>query len=186
MTAPSKVKEYVRIAIEDSGQFPEVNDYITHEADADGQDGNVRLPLVEIQQTGFEREDLANTTEIGPVTDDDGNEVAIAYESLYSLDLQVNLWVADGSKHDVDKLGDRLRKVLFAYDIRGPDQNFVDEGNRPIETIYQFELGDSNREDDTAQTPTVRLWQQNISVSACERYTDVPDEDYIKTVSENV
>lgn len=186
MTAPSKVKDYVKLAIENSGALPEVKDYVTHEADPDGTDGALRLPLVEIQQTGFTREDLTNTTKIGAQTDDNGNEVAYAYESLYTVDLQINLWVADGSNYDVGELGDRLRKVLFAYDIRGPDRDFVDEQGRPIETIYQFNLGESNREDDTAQTPTVRVWQQSASVSACERYSEVPEEDYIETVSESV
>lgn len=183
MTAPSKIKDYVKLAIQNSGELSEVNDYVTHEADPDGQEGALRLPLVEIQQVGFSRDDLTNTTKIGQLTDDNGNEVAYAYESLYSVDLQINLWVADGSNHDVGELGDRLRQVLFAHDIRGPARNFVDEEGRPIDTIYQFELLESNREDDTQQTPTVRVWQQNASVSACERYTEVPDKDAIGTVT---
>jgi hypothetical protein len=186
MTAPSKIRDYVKLAVEQSGEMPEVNSYVTHEADPNSTDGNLRLPLVEIQQIDFSRNDLANTTKLGQITDDNGNEVGYAYETLYEVTLQISLWVADGSDHDVDVLGDRLRKVLFAYDIRGPDQDFVDEEGRPIETIYEVNLLSSSREDDTTQTPTARLWQQNIEIAAGERYTDVPDVDYIEAVSESV
>ncbi len=176
MTAPSKIKEYIKLAIEQSGDMNEIKDYVTHEADSDGIDGAVQVPLVEIEQVGFQREDLANTTKAGLITDDDGNEVGHVYESLYTVDLNINVWVADGSNYDVGELGDKLRKVLFAYDIRGPDNSFVDEDNRPVDTIYQFKLGESNTEADTAQTPTIRYWQQSASVSAAEHHTDVPEE----------
>lgn len=180
MVAPSELRDYLQLTLENSGQFDEIESYITHEADPDGKDGNLYLPLIEIRQIDFDREDLSNSTSLGPIYDDNGEQVGEAYQSLYSATLQIAIWVASGSDHDVDELGDRLRMVLFNYDTRGPAKPITDDSGREIDSIYNFKLLSSSREDDLSRTPSVRMWQQNVSISAAEEYIDMAREATIK------
>lgn len=171
----------VRKAIEHSDKMPHETEYLLHEADQEGADADVSLPLVEMQPITSEWVNIHNDDKVGNVRDDDGNVIAEVYHSEYELGIQIDIWTAEGSEHDPDQLGASLREALYPHTSHGPSEPFIGDRGQDLDSIWYFALGDGERADDLVQTPSLRRWSQEVMLWGYEEFRS--DVDYIITVN---
>jgi len=181
MVAPRTTMETIATAVAKSGKLPSEMSLLLQEADAASDDADVDLPLLEVTPVEVDHVVVNNTDLVGYVTDDDGNRTGRIYYSEYEMTVQLDIWTTKNDGYDPDDLGARLRRALYPYSSYGPQQEFVDDDNNPIDQITYFRLGSGERTDDLIQTPTVRRWSQEVEVWGCEEFRT--DEDYIASVS---
>lgn len=181
MTSPRDAMETVAKTVARSGNLPSEMSLLLQEADAANDDADVDLPLLEIRPVEVEHVVVNNTDLVGFVTDDSGNRTGRIYLSEYEMTIQLDIWTTKNDGYDPDDLGEKLREALYPHSSYGPQQQFVDEDNNPIDQITYFRLDTGERVDDLIQTPTVRRWSQEVELWGCEEFRT--DEDYIATVS---
>jgi hypothetical protein len=147
-------------------------DTITQEADGGGSDAVKTLPLLLVVFDSSEKENYRNTELVGYKTNSDGERVAKIYEREWVAEARIELWTADrADNHDgIDTLSDALVSILYGYETRTSNDDFLDENGDPIEGLWHFSLGEGLRNDDTSQTPTVRRWEQIAEVYGAQRY----------------
>jgi len=168
--------EVIAGSLQRHADFPSDVSYLLHEADPDGEDANVSLPVVEIQTRNVSDDTPSNTEFHSYITDDSGNERAKAYEKKWDLELDMRVWTAARSDNDVDKIGKRLREILYTYDSHGPANEFTNGDGEAIESIFYFKLADGERDDSLIETPSVRTWRQIARVRGAEYLTTTADE----------
>lgn len=166
--------------------MPDELSYITHEADTDGEDSVVSVPVIELQDIETERDDPSNSNFVTYLTNDQDQRVAELYETKWEMELRMDIWTAARSSFDVDELGKTLRKILYTYDSRGPDQQFVDDDGTVENGIYDFSLRDGGREDSLTETPSVRRWRQFARVRGAEQLHLTLDGPPIEQTEETV
>lgn len=180
MTSPREAMEAVARAIANSRELPADMSVLLQEADAESDDSDVDLPLLEIQPVDVDNVIVSNTDLVGYLTDDNGNRTGRIFYSDYEMTIELNIWTIADDGYDPDDLGERLRSALYPYSSYGPQQKFPDEQGNGIDQITYFRLGTGERTDDLIQTPTVRRWSQEVELWGCEEFrTDV---DYITSV----
>jgi len=175
MAYPQEIVEAIGHTLDNAPELPDDVSYLTQEPDVTGSDSNIKLPVCSIQQIGTINLRDFNTDLAGVITDSNGNNVGRIYESRYRLDVQIDLWVAQGSKHNPDELGAELRQVLYNYDDSGPGGTLRDENGQDMADVWRFHLGDGERRDDLTMTPTLRRWRQEASMWSHERFDTTED-----------
>lgn len=162
-------------------------DTITQEADGSGQDAAKTLPLISVTFSSAEESNYKNTDLVGYKLDADDNRIAEIYEREWEAEATIQLWTADGSDNisGVDQIADTLLSVLYGYDSSASNDDFVDENDNPVKGIWNFSLTGGVREDDLAQTPTVRRWEQTAEVYGFERYV-TPEDVSVTSVDQTV
>jgi hypothetical protein len=169
---PQEVIEAVVDAVKSSGRLPDRTNYVGYEPNIDTE--SIKLPLLEVVTVTSARIAEHNTDEVGTITDDEGNEVGRVFDALYQLTIEVNVWTAQGSKHDPNVLGDSVYTALYDYDSAGPSKELADD-------VWRVRLGDGGPDEDFTTSPTLRRWSQEVDIWAYETFTT--DEDYIVDVS---
>lgn len=180
MARPDELVSAVLRALDNSSRLPDDLSYLDEEPDTTGSDANVKLPVCSIQTIGGIRLDPFNTDQVDVLTDKDGNAVGRIYHSEYRLDLQLDVWVAEGSSHDADTLGNKVRSVLYNYDSAGPSGFLKDNQGQNITDVWRFRVGDGERRDDLTMTPSLRRWRQELALWSYEEFSTT--EDYIAAV----
>lgn len=180
MVAPADSMKTVARAIANSGNLPSDMSLLLHEADADNQDADVDIPLLEIELVDSERVHPNNTDLVGWKVDDDDNRIGRIYHSEYELTLEIDVWTAANDDYDANEMGKAVRNALYPYSSYGPQQSFTDENGQPIDEIFRFVISDGTRSDDLIQTPTVRRWRQEVELWAYEEFETT--EDYIVNI----
>lgn len=180
MVAPADAIDAVAKAVADSGNLPAETSVLLQEADAESDDSDIDLPLLEMQLMEAVNVTISNTDLVGFETDSNGNEIGRVYFSEYEMLVEVNLWTIADDGYDPNNLGESLREALYQYSSYGPGKDLVDDNGDPIETITYFRLGDGGRPDDLANTPTARKWSQEVELWACEEFRT--QNDYITAV----
>lgn len=168
---PRDVIEALVAAIKDSGRLPDKTNYVGYEPNIDTE--AIKLPLLEVSTVTEARISEHNSDRQGVIEDDNGNAVGRVYHALYQLTVEVNVWTAQGSKYDPDRLGDGVFSALYQYDSSGPSVSLDDE-------IWRLRVGDGETDDDFTTSPTLRRWSQEVDIWAEEAFTT--DEDYIVNV----
>lgn len=177
MATPTEILELVRDALKASGNLPSSTTYIVQEHDGDGVEGNVRLPVVQVTPVTNVSLNEFNTDLAGYVTDDAGNQVGRIYHAEYQMTVQIDVITVDGrtsEDEDIRNLSTALRDALYSYDSAGPSRQLA-------ESIWKFTLADGERVDDTATTPTMRRWRQDVDLWTHEEFDTT--EDYISAVN---
>jgi len=170
--------------LERSSDFPDEMSFIMREPDPEGQDSAVSVPVAVLQDTDTTRDDPSNENLIDYVTNDYGERVGRVYETKWEMSLQIDIWTAAGSEYSADKLGQKLYKVLYDYDTRGPDKTFVDEDGEERELLYDFSLEDGSRNDSLDQTPSVRRWRQEARVRGAEHWRTTSTTPPVRNVTQ--
>lgn len=171
MARPKDLIAIVVDALRDSGNLPSSMNYVGYEPNIDTD--AIKLPLLEVDVVSEARIDSSNTDVQGYIEDDAGNRVGRVFHALYNLTLEVNVWTAQGSKHDPKDLGDTVYATLYKYDDAGPGDDLSDD-------VWRVRLGDGETDDDFTTSPTLRRWSQQLDLWAFEEFTT--DEDYITGV----
>lgn len=183
MVSQPEARDAIVRAVTNDSRMPDELDTITQEADGSGRDAQKTLPLLLVVFDSTSKPQNHNSEFVGYEKDFDGNNIARIYERQWEAEARIELWTADGSEYNIDTLSDKLVSILYGYEARATDDQFVDEDGNPIEGLWNFELTGGGRDDDLVQTPTVRKWTQNADVYGSELYTG-PTGEPIKTVDD--
>ena len=189
MVRPKELVEAVLYTLQQSDRLPEAVNFVGYEPDIDSE--SIKLPLIEVSMaTQLEVSDM-NTDFVGFREDDEGREIGRIYESLYTQELNIAVWTAQGSRYSPRDLGDIVRDELYAHSTSGPDQPLVHpEDDRPVDEVWRFWITEGAHTDDLGTSPTLRRWQEIIQISASEQYVtnaDAPpagDVNFGNTVTE--
>jgi len=182
MAKPQELLHSIYLSIEESvgSDLPQELDTVFHTADQRGSDSDKNLPLLEFNILSTDRIANSNTDFVGFVKDDEGNEVGRIYDMLYSMQIQIELWTAQGSEYDPNYLGSAIRESLYPHDSKAYGKPFVDTQGNPLSSVWKFKLLTGGRNDDIMTTPTARKWEQNVRIWSYERFDTT--EDYITNV----
>jgi hypothetical protein len=186
MVTSREAIEIIARTLDEHPEMPDEMSYLTHEADTDGSDAAVTVPVVEMQDIESGRDDPSNSNFIGYLTNDNDEDVAEVYETKWEMELRMDIWTAARSSHDVDELGKTMRKILYTYDSRGPDKQFTDETGVVEEGIYDFSLQEHLRDDSLTETPSVRRWRQFARVRGAERLHLPLDAAVVEQTNESI
>lgn len=182
MVRPDTVLKSVKTAIKESGRLPDSTSYSTFEIDADGGQADVRPPVVEITIIDTVRSRPHNTDFVGTITDDSGNDIGRVYRALFEMNIQIDVWTAEGDKYNAHEIGQEVRRALYFHDeyVTADPLPDPDDPSQAVGGIDYFTVGDGSVENDLSMTPALRRWRQTAEVWFSEQVST--DETYITTV----
>lgn len=172
MVTKPEARELIARAVLQDSRMPSGLDVILQEPDAEGSDATKTLPLLLVELDDVSRQSVTNSDFVGYKEDSDGNEIARIFESEWEATARIELWNAEGSEYNIDRLGEKVHEVLYSYDSRGTDEFFTDSDGNRVKSLWNFSLGDGSRDDDLTQTPTVRRWRQLADVYGARYYVE--------------
>jgi len=173
MVRPQELIEAVLYTLQTSADLPDSANYVGYTPDINSE--SIKLPLIEVSPGPQTHLSEMNTDFVGFKTDDSGREVGRIYESLYTLQLNVAVWTAHGSRFSPRDIADAVRDELYAHATAGPDLPLKNPDGSPVDEVWRFALQEGEQTDDLTTSPTLRRWQQTVVVSASEQY--VTDEE---------
>jgi len=174
MASPHDILVLIRDELEGDSNIPDSVSYILREVDGDGIDGNITLPVIQIQAVTATNFDIFNTDVSGTKQDGSGNDIGRFFRSEYQLRVQIDVVTVDrrsDSNEHIDYLADTVRRSLYRFDSAGL-------ANELDTDVWRFILDTGSRTDDMTTTPTMRRWQQDVLVWTYETYETT--EEYIK------
>jgi hypothetical protein len=166
---PQEALESVVRAIDQSQAF-DPNDIITDEFDPEGRNNRLQTPFVVVLPVGTTRDTNMNTDLVGFVTDQTGERTSEVYESVFEMDIQIDIYLAAGDDRQVTTLGGALRRALFTHDSAGIDESFPDDGSGVVGDIRDFDVGTGQRADDLSG-PGIRRWRHESAMRFVSRVT---------------
>lgn len=175
---PDEAVRAVRLSVERSGEMPDSTNYIEH---TPGDSDNTKLPVITIDPINHARITDFNTDQVGFVTDAVGNRVGRVFNAEYRLDLQLDVWTAEGSTHNAREIGNSLYRVLYQHSSKGPNQPLKGEDGNPIDAVWKLRVGDGQPADDLSGSPALRRWRQDLSLWAFHKFDTTMD--YMSGVS---
>jgi len=183
MVRPKELIEGVLWTLQQHPDIPDSASYVGYTPDINSE--SIKLPVVEVSMGPQVRLREENTDFVGFKTDDNGNQIGRIFEALYTLELNVAVWTAQGSKYSPRDISDSVRDALYSHDIAGPGEPLVHPDFGPIDEVWSFDILEGSHTDDLTTSPTLRRWQQDVSVSASEQYVVHPDEDPVTAININ-
>jgi hypothetical protein len=162
---PREILEVVNSTIQDSGKLSLSSEhYIAKEASIDGADANVNLPLVESTPVSTVRAARHNTDFVDYVTDADGNRIGEVFDATFEMTFQISVWTARGSGNDSETLMSTVREVLRRREDVGPDEPFIDENGDSVDAVGQFQLINSEPDNDLSYSPNLYRTLQEAEI----------------------
>lgn len=187
MVRPDTVLNGVKEAIKISDRLPRSTTYSIYEVDQDGNQANLKPPIVELTTTDVPRSSVHNTDLVDYATDEQGNEIGRIYNAKFEMPFQIDVWCAEGHTHDPYDLGSRVRRALYQYDDqqRGDPLPDPDDSSVPLDGVEKFMLNDGGVRNDLSMTPALRRWRQQGEVWFHETVNTAAEygaEPYVATV----
>jgi hypothetical protein len=118
---------------------------------------------------------------VGFVTDQQGDREGEIYESVFEIDIQIDIYLAAGDDRNVTTLGGRLRRALFTHDSSGIDAPFPDDGTGVVDDIRDFDVGTGQRADDLSG-PGIRRWRHESAMRYVSRVKVTDDVVPFETI----
>lgn len=181
---PDETVQALIRSIRRSNRLPDALNYIGYRPDKQNSDANVKLPVLTIEPVSHIRITEFNTDQVDTITqtDADGNEVTVGrvFAAEYRIDFNIAVWVASGSSYDVRNIGNNLWTALYRHDSSGPGEPFISADGTEIEGIWKVQIRDGEPHDDLTHTPSLRRWNQMVSIWAYHTFDTT--EDYISSV----
>lgn len=184
MPRPEHIIDGLIRSIKNSGKMPSDMNYLPYEAARTGQDGNIKLPILEVQPIDEIQIQEFNTDVVDYNTDEAGNQVGRVYHAEYRLDLQFDVYTAQGSKHSARELGSKLWSVLYQHDSAGPNRPLPAEDGGEMDVAWRFEVGDGQPAHELQTTPTLRRWRIDVAVWSASEF-ETENEQYVTDVNFN-
>jgi len=162
MVRPDQVLQSIAHAIDSSGRLPDATSYATFEIDDDGGQANVRPPVVEVTNTGTVRSRPHNTDVVRFATDDRGNQIGRIYHALFEMDVEIDVWTAEGDGYNPESMGEQVRRALYRYDdtqrgdpLPDPDPDSDPNDQESVGPIDYFVVDDGSVANDLTMTPAL-------------------------------
>lgn len=177
MVRPQQIIDGMIRSVKGTGDMPSEMAYLPYEASRTGANGNVKLPLLEVQPVDKIDVQDFNTDRVSFVTDEDGNRIGRRFQSEYRLRIQFDLYTAEGSSYDARALGNKLYRALYRHDSHGPNIPLPAEDGGELALTWRFNVEDSEPAHELETTPSLRRWRIDTVVwSVMEIDTT---EDYV-------
>jgi len=184
MVRPKELIESIIYILKDAPDLPSSINFVGYEPDIDSE--SIKLPLIEVSlETQIEINE-ANTEFVSFKTDDEGNQIGRVYESLYTQDIHVSIWTAQGSKYSPRELNNVVRDTLYKHTTTGPNEPLVHPELGCLDEVWRVKLIEGSHTDDLGTSPTLRRWDDMLEISASERHVTDADEPPIEGFNENV
>lgn len=169
MVRPRTIISAIIHSLQQSDDIPSETNFVGYNPDINSE--SIKLPVIVVSTGPRVNLSDTNTDFIGHKTDDSGDEIGYIYSTLYTFELDVAVWTAHDSKYSPRIIGDAVRDVLYSHASSGPalPLTYPDDGS-PIDDVWRFILQDGSQNDDLTTSPTLRRWEQTVTVSASERY----------------
>jgi hypothetical protein len=174
MVRPQEIIEGVLHTLKESDAIPDSTNFVGFKPDPDTQ--SIKLPLIEVSPGPKSPVREMNTEFVKFRTDSDGNQVGEVYESLYRLQLTINVWTAHGSKYSPRDIMDSVRDELYKHKTAGPQQPLRFPDGSPVNEVWRFSMQQGDQTDDLGMSPTLRQTTKTVVVSASEQYVTDGDE----------
>jgi hypothetical protein len=189
---PQQALESVVRAIDESPLF-EPNDIITDEFDPEGRNNRLQTPFVVVLPVGTQRVQNHNTDRVGFTTDASGDQTGGIFETIFEMQMQLDIYLAAGDDRNVTTLGGRLRDALLTFDsavlaTEFPPPSPSADSSLP-DDIRDFDAGTGQRADDLSG-PGVRRWRHSAEMRFVSRikavdvegeYQDTDDPETVET-----
>lgn len=177
MPRPRHIIDALIRSVKQSGYLPDDMEYLPYEADRSGADGNIKLPLVEVQPVDqIDIQDF-NTDRVEYITDDDGNRIGRRFHAEYRLRIQFDVYAAQGSSYDARELGTKLWQALYRHDSAGPNQPLPAEDGSDLSITWSIHVEDEQPAHDLTTTPALRRWRIDVVVRSAMEFDTT--ESYI-------
>lgn len=174
MPTPPEIINIVADAMDASNSIPNSVTYLRQRADFSGGDAKITIPVVQLRPVAVTELNAFNTDRVRFKTDSEGNQVGEVYHAEYTMTIQIDVMTIEGRSapgEDIESLIPSIRSTLYQYDSAGPSRELDD-------SIWKFQLGTSQRQDDLQTTPTVRKWRQDVDCWSYEVFET--DEEFIE------
>lgn len=187
MARPDTVLRSIKTALQESDRLPDPVSYSTFELDQDGGQSNVRPPVVEITVINSVRSQPHNTDFVDYATDGSGNHIGRIYHALFEMDVQIDVWTAEGGQYNPHDIGEDVRRSLYRHDTHQYGETLPDPEtpSSALESVDYFTVDDGSVENDLTMTPALRRWRQTAEVWFHEEIntaTEYGAEDYVVNV----
>jgi len=164
MPRPGEIIDGIVRSVEQSGTMPSDMTVLPKEASRGGLDGNVKLPVIQIQPVSkIDIRDF-NTDRVRYLTDDSGNRIGKVFSSEYRIRLQLDVHVVDGNEPSARELGDRLYRVLYKHDSHGPEEPLPKEDGSDANISWRINIEDSEPAHELTTSPSLRRWRIDVVV----------------------
>lgn len=174
MVRPKELVESILYVLQNEGSFPEKTNVVGYEPDINSE--SIKLPLIEVSMgVQIEINDM-NTDLVDTRTDSDGNEIGRVYETLYTQDIEISVWTAHGSNYSPRDMSNIVRDTLYRYTTHGPNDDLPHPDIGVLDEVWNLDIIQGEHTDDLGTSPTLRRWQENVEISASERYITDADE----------
>lgn len=175
MVRPQSIVEAVSYTLQQDDSIPSETNFLENEPDIEND--AIKLPVIEISSGAQARLSESNSDFVTHKLDGDGNQIGRVYELLYTLEITIAVWTADGSMYNAKEIGDSVRDALYKHDTAGADIPLENPDGTIVDDVWRFSVDSGEQTDDFSTSPTLRRWQQEVLVSAGEKYTT--EEEYI-------
>lgn len=183
MVRPQKLIEAVISNLQGASGIPDAVNFVGYLPNPDVE--AIKLPIISVSVNDRTNLRPYNSQFIGFVENNAGNDVQRQYEMEYLLELDVQVWTAQGSQYSPRDIGDSVRTKLFDYTKHGPGLPLTHPSLGNIDEVWNFVIDTEGHEDDLTTTPTLRRWRATIEISASEVYTTTA-KDPITAFTESV
>jgi hypothetical protein len=166
MPGPHTVLKSITTAVKESDRLPQETSYSTYELDTDGGQANVRPPVVEVTAPDVIKADRNHTDFYTYATDEQGNHIGRIYKATFEMDVEIDVWTAEGDRYDPHELGRAVRTALYRYDARQRSEQLPDPDtpSQKIENVSHFWISDGGMRNDLTMTPALRRWRMTADV----------------------
>lgn len=183
MVSTQEVIDAIIYALESSDVITDDASYIDHDPDITTE--AIKLPVIQVSPNIKNRISDENTDFIGLVDGESENSVKEVYEALYTLDVTIAAWTAEGSQYSGREIQESITEALFKYETSGMDEPLKKSDGSVIDDIWRFTVQTGEQNDDLNTTPTLRRWRKTVVVSMSETF-ESEEQDTITEATEDV
>jgi len=183
MVSTQEVIDAIIYALESSDVVTDDASYIDHDPDITTE--AIKLPVIQVSPNIKNRISDENTDFIGLVDGESENSVKEVYEALYTLDVTIAAWTAEGSQYSGREIQESITEALFKYETSGMNEPLKKSDGSVVDDIWRFTVQTGEQNDDLNTTPTLRRWRKTVVVSMSETF-ESEEQDTITGADEDV
>ena len=168
MVRVQELIEAVIYSLSQSDTIPDKTSFIDHIPNIETE--AIKLPVISVYPGQKVYLSDENSDFSGFNKDDNGNNIGRIYESLYTVEVTIAVYTADGSQFSAREIMNSIRDKMFTHEssglqrpLRNPDDSVIDE-------VWRVAIQSGEQNDDFGTSPTLRRWEQTILIQAGETY----------------
>jgi hypothetical protein len=175
MVRKQELIEAVVYALQQSDAIPDTANFTDRVPNIDTEP--IKLPVIQVSPGPKLYISDENTDFSGFERDEQGNVTGKIYESLYTLEIMIAVWTAQGSQFSPREINDAIRDEMIQYETSAMDNTLVKPDGTPIDEVWRFAMQSGEQTDDFSTSPTLRRWEQTLVISASEQYIEEADSN---------